>query len=490
MCEDPTLALPLICPSALFGERIVKNVSFMVALLAVVQILTSSRLSQAQDLRLKQDRQDDRRTFEEALDVAGQDIGEELEELFEQLDATSQKLGQKIERWAEENSDELSAWSKKYGDQWEEFGEKFGSTVESVADDQQGIWSRWAERYERDMEQWGNDLEQDQMTGEDIGRFIDNNLEALSKMPLGKLVDQVLEDGVDELRNAPWESLDELGLLAKDALQEPLEELAELTVDGAKTRRALNRSAREMGRSLDRLKDDIGRNISDSDLLDLIDSESLGSNSRTVETDPRIIRLKELMQKDGVTEQQRQSIEDMIDVIRSSAANSGQANERPRRSGAKFDRTADVPRRDQIIEKIEREKKRHAQALESFNMDLQKSAENSHKNQRQKSEIQWREKNQRNRKSPSGKNLDSQPRSSKTDQLKYFRDGDGRQPRSQKQNSRRASNRKSSHGKSDPAQIESLSDDEEDRKTEAIEVLLRQVEELRKEVESLKQDRS
>lgn len=463
----------------------------MVALLAVIQILMSSRLSQAQDLRLKQDAHDDRRTVEEALDAAGEDLGEELEELFKHLDATSQKLGQKIEHWAEENSEELSAWSKKYGDQWEAFGEQLGSTMESIADDQQGLWSRWAERYERDLELWANDLEKDQLTGENIGRFIDSNLEALSKMPLGKLVDQALEDGVDELRNAPWDSLDELGLLAKDALQAPLEEFAELTIDGAKTRRALNRSAREMGRTLERLKDDIGRNISDSDLLDLIDDEVLGdSGSQEIENDPRIKRLKELLEKDGVTEQQRQAIEDMIDAIRSSAGGSDQAMERPRRSGAgRSNRTIDVPRRDQILEKIEREKKRHAEALQDFNRDLQRSTENSLQNQRQKSDIQWRERNQRNYKGPGGKNLESQSGSSKTEQLKYFRDGDGRQPRSQKQNSRRASNRKSSRGESAPAQTQAPSDADEE-KAEAIQTLLRQVEELRKEVESLKKDRS
>ena len=52
----------------------------MVALLAIIQIVLGARNSQAQE-RLGQDR----RTVEEALDLAGDDIGQELEELFEQL---------------------------------------------------------------------------------------------------------------------------------------------------------------------------------------------------------------------------------------------------------------------------------------------------------------------------------------------------------------------------------------------------------------------
>ena len=477
-----------------------KKVSFMVALLAVIQILLGSRISQAQNLRLNQDRHDDRRTLEEALDAAGEDIGQELEELFEQLDATSQKIGEKFERWAEENSEELSAWSDKYGDQWEWFGERLSHTMESIADDQRGVWSQWAERYERDLQQWGNDLETDELTGENIGRFIDDNLEALSKMPLGKLVDQALEDGVGELRNAPWESLEELGVLAKDALQEPIEEFAELTIDGAKAKRAFDRSAREMGNALQRLGEDIERNIADSDLLDLVDEEQLRDSglAEQAKNDPRIKRLQELLQNDELPELKRQAIEEMIDAFRSSAGSSRGLD----RDNAR--RNIDVPRRDQILEKIEREKKRHAQALDDFNMDLQRSSQDSLESQRRESDIQWRIKDSRAPKRLDGKDLDSLPRSGKTDRLKFFRDGDGRQPRTQKQSAGRSLNRsqkRSSNGGS-AQQVGDRSDDagqepdailyldKEDKKQRAIETLLRQVEELREEVETLKRDRS
>jgi len=447
----------------------VKKVSFVVALLAVIQILLSSRISQAQNTRLTQDRHDDRRTLEEALDVAGEDIGEELEELFEQLEAVSQKLGQKFERWAQENSEELSAWSEKHGDQWEKFGERFGRTMESIAEDQQSVWSKWAQRYERDLAQWG-DFEQDELSGENIGRFIDDNLEALSKMPLGTLVDQALEDGVGELRNAPWESLEELGLLAKDALQEPIEEFAELTIDGAKARRAIDRSARKMGRTLDRLKDDVGRNISDSDLLDLLDDEAAedsSSSNRAIENDPRIKRLKELLQKDGVTEYQRQSIQDMIDSISRSADNSERGIEfLGRGDNANSKRNIDVPRRDQILERIDREKKRHAQALDEFNKDLQRSSEDASETRRRKSDTKWRYQDSRAPKRADGKHLDATPRAGNSDQFKFFRDGDGRQPRTQKQNANRQSNRSSNRSSAGNADEETESGrDEPNSKT-------------------------
>ena len=457
-----------------------KKVSFMVALLAVIQILLGSRTALSQNLRLDQDRQDDRRTIEEALDVAGEDIGEELEQLLKQLDTTAGKIGQKFERWAEENAEELEAWSEKHGAEWEKFGERFGLTMESIAEDQEGIWSQWAKRYERDLKRWEEHLQQDELSAENIGRFVDDNLEALSRMPLGQLVDQALEDGIGELRKAPWDSLEELGLLAKDALQEPMDELAGLTIEGAKARRALDRGAREMGRSLRQLSEDLERNISDSDLNDLLDNEP--APEELLDQDPRVKRLKELLRREDINRQQRQSIEEMIDAIRSS----------DRRPTDRSRQAIDVPRRDQILEKIQREKKRHAQAIDEFNLDLRRSSEDSLQKQRQKRDIDWQKKDSRVPKRPDGRNLDLPPRSENAQQFKFFRDGDGRQPRTQKHNSRRASNQKSD-GQPDQRDIqwiEDRNDKRNEKQTEAMESLLREVEKLRKEVESLKQNRS
>ena len=453
-----------------------KKVSFMVALLAVIQILLGSRTALSQNLRLDQDRQDDRRTIEEALDVAGEDIGEELEQLLKQLDATAEKIGDKFERWAEENAEELEAWSEKHGAEWEKFGERFGRTMESIAEDQEGVWSQWAKRYERDLKRWEDHLQTDELSGENIGRFVDDNLEALSRMPLGQLVDQALEDGIGALRKAPWDSLEELGLLAKDALQEPMDELAGLTIEGAKARRALDRSAQKMGRSLRQLSEDLERNITDSDLLDRLDDQP--ARDELGGQDPRVKRLKELLQREDINQRQRQSIEEMIDAIRSSDL----------KPAARARHAIDVPRRDQILEKIEREKKRHAEAIDEFNLDLRRSSEDSLQMERQKRDSEWQEKDSRTPKRPDGKNLDLTPRSGNAQQFKFFRDGDGRQPRTQKQNSRRAPNRKSD-GQSDQPGIQWI-EDRNDEKTQAMESLLREVEELRKEVESLKRNRS
>jgi len=91
--------------------------------------------------------------------------------------------------------------------------------------------------------------------------------------------------------------------------------------------------------------------------------------------------------------------------------------------------TIDVPRQDQILEKIKREKKRHAEAIDKFNMDLRRSGEDSLQEQRRSRDIEWQKKDSRPPKRADGKSLNPPPRSNNAQQLKFFRDGDGRQPR-------------------------------------------------------------
>ena len=456
-----------------------KKVSFMVAFLAIIQITLGVQLAEAQQ------RLSDRRTVEEALDVAGEDIGKELEELFEQLGVTAEKIGEKLEKWAEENSEELDAWSQKYGDQWERFGNRLSRTMEGISADQEDVWNRWASRYEQSLQSWADQLDSDELNAKNVGAFVDKNLEMLSRMPLGQLVDQMLEDGVNEFRSAPWESIDELGRLAKNALEEPMEELGSLTIEGSRTKRALERSAREMGKSLEQLKQDIGRNISDSDARDLLDDRRRGE-------DPRIKALTELLKRDNITEEQRNRAESMIDAIRSIESKSrGNGQNSWTEAPKSRQKRVDVPRRDQILERIEREKKRHAEALESFNDDLRRSSEESQRMERQKSNQRWQAEEARKAKRADGKALDPnsrRPSNAKKDPLQWFRDDDGRQPRRAKQGSQRPQNpnknRSAKSSKWEIEEIKSQTDANDDLK-----LLQKQIEELRKEIQRLKKDK-
>jgi len=435
----------------------------MVAFLAVLQLTMGARLAQAQQ-RLPQDR----RTVEEALDLAGEDIGAELEELFEQLGTTAEKIGQKLEIWAEENSEELEAWSEKYGHKWEEFGNRFSKKMERMASDQEDVWNQWAQRYEKSLERWSDQLENEELSAENVGDFVERNLDMLSKMPLGQLVDQALEDGLSELGDAPWESLDELGQLAKSALEQPLDELSGLTIDGVKAKRALEDKAREMGRTFDRLKDDIGRNLSDSKTPERIRRD----DNRL---DARIRALKELRQREDATPVQIQRIDQMIDAIRDLKKHSSDLKPTAETRQGRVD----VPRRDQIQERIRREKQRHAEALDQFNDDLKRSSEASRNIERQKLEMKWKTEDARKAKRVDGKDLDSNsnlPANAKKNQNQWTRDG--RLPSKQKNQNLQKRDNKTTDKKADPNQESEL------------DMLRKQIEQLRKEVERLKKEKS
>lgn len=428
-----------------------KKVSFLVAFLAMMQIAMGQRVQAQQRV------QQDRRTVEEALDRAGEDLGQELERLAEELGLSADRMGQSLERWAEENSQELEAWSQKYSQQWESWANRFENKLERLAQDQEGIWQQWAQRYEQDLDKWAAELESDDLDPKHLGEFVERNLEMLSQMPLGQMVDQVLEDGLGELSEAPWESLEELGELAKEAFEEPLSELSEILEEGSNERQALERGARELGRAFDHLKEDVGRNISDD--------QERAIQPRDPKIDPRIKALNQLRNRDGNSQEQVERIDQLIETIRDAnrlrVDPRGESNQRIR---------IDVPRRDQIQEKIQREKRRHNETLRQFNDELRQSSEDV-----RQSDERARELDSRNSKRVDGKNLDpnlkESPRS-KQDPNRWFQ-RDGRANRSSSgQNANRNTDR-NSKADANESQLDSLR---------------REIEKLRKEVQQLKKE--
>lgn len=437
-----------------------KKASFLVTFVALLQLTSGPRSSHAQE-RLPVDQ---RRTVEEALDLAGDEIGDEFEELAHQLESITERLSQKLEVWSEDNAQELEAWSEKYADQWEDWGESFERTLERLADDPDNAWEKWASNYERKLNRWleeiESDLESDELAPKQIGDLVERNLKMLSKMPLGEMVDQVVEGGLNELSEAPWESLDDLGHLATTALEEPLAELSELLAKGSDERRALARSAREMGHSLERLHDDISRAISDENPQERPEAPLKAS------TDARIRALQELRNRKEITDAQRDRIDEMIETIRGTGRlRSSSQPDRLRKNGI------DLSTRDQILEKIEREKKRHAETLIRFNEDLRKSDRETQKPDLKKSESRIRAIQGRSPKRVDGKKLDRNSKSLPRPQLvpaKNQRDGrDGKANRNSS-----TSNKKLDRQSSD--------DDS------AIELLRKEIESLRKEVGELK----
>ena len=465
-----------------------KKISFLVTLLAMLQVVVGMRSAQAQD-RLN-DR--DRRTVEEALDRAGEDIGAELEELFEQLGVSAEKMGESLERWTEENSDRIEEWSNQHGDEWEAFGEQLGQKMERIAEEQEFVWSQWANRYERNLEKWAGQLEQRgelNLNAENIDDFIEGNLEMLSEMPLGQLVDQALEDGLGELKNAPWESLGELGEMAHEAFQEPMEQISDALDSDNEDLKLLRRSSGKMFRSLEELKQDVERNLSDD--RDLAPERSTqepkwrdlfeGSKS----DNPKIQALERLLQnRDDLSDAQRERVKQAIKTLQD-AESAIRDKQRQRRQ-------LDVPKRDQIMERIEREKQRHKDALRAFNDDLDRSSEES------KRFDEWRDRDQlaemqraREMENRRPKGVDGKSNLDRNDGLRFVpktkndtsRSNRDRDPRSNSNFKSRPTQKGSDKSKTSNAETEN--NDPVPGLSE-LELLRRELETLKKEIQRLK----
>ena len=424
-----------------------KKVSFLVAFLAFLQLASGARTF-AQD-RLSNDA---RRTVEEALDLAGGDIGEELEHLAEQLGLSADRLGAHLERWAEENSEELEAWSEKYSEEWEAWGERFGKKIERIAEDQEGVWGKWAQGYERDLERFVDRLESSEdFEPEQLGNFVEQNLRSLSKMPLGQLVDQALEDGVGELSKAPWESLEELGVLAQDALEEPLGELTEVLGENSNERQAIERGARNLSRAVEQFTDDLERNVSDDRVAD----QDRNSRRQDSLEDARISALKNQRDRGDLSDAQIERIDAAIKTIEDVGSLRRDKNQRRRVSDEMQERRIDLPKRDQIKARIEREKRRHEETLRQFNNDLNRSSEESRRSEQRESDRAFRARDSRSPKGVDGNNLrGDQPsaRSRQSSGQPFQRDGrDGKANRKpvKKAVGGAASNKKSASGESD-----------------------------------------
>jgi len=151
-----------------------------------------------------------------------EDAVESLEKLAEELGGSledgAEEIGEALEEMIDEHSEELQEWSEKYSGQWEDWMESFEERFNDWAEDQERVWEKWAERYGSRLESWAEELEDGEWDPENIGNIVQRNLEMFGKMPLGKLVEDMLTEGTESFESAPWESLDELQGVVKNSL--------------------------------------------------------------------------------------------------------------------------------------------------------------------------------------------------------------------------------------------------------------------------------
>ncbi|MEM9944249.1 MAG: hypothetical protein AAF939_22025 [Planctomycetota bacterium] len=412
-----------------------KKSAYLITLVTLLQIILGGRYSSAQI------QQQDRKSVEEALDQAGSELSHELELLFSQLAESSEKMEQVLESWAQQNADKIEMWQERYGDQWDRWANQMANRLERLSDRQEDVWSQWAQDFESELSLWAEDLEKngEGLTADQFQNLVARNIRTFSRIPAGQLVDELMEQGVGGLADAPWDSLGELDVLAEQSIAEPLAELeielSNLLQPDGHAAEAMGQSGRRMIRTLDQLRKDVERTISDDE----------SSVSKTTESDletseksnPAIRSLKDLLDSGDISEDQKDRIRNAISVLRNGDLKKAEVQ----KTEKKLEEVS--PRQDGIRSKIRQEKQRRL--LDEFNVDLKKSSEQSRKEQLQKEQKQLRWKVEaKDSKRVDGRKQDANPTSRKnttTDPLNFFRNG--REPRKSENGS------KSKHRKSD-----------------------------------------
>ena len=343
-----------------------KQVSFLVAILAFLQIASGSPA-------IAQQRQSD-------------------DDPHQQIELSAEKIGEQLEHWAQDNSQELEAWKKKYAEQWESWGQRFAKKMEQLAADEEDVWGHWARKYEQDLDRWTQELESSELAPRQIGQFVQKNLKTLSRIPLGQMVDQALEESLGELSEAPWESLGELGEIAKQAFEEPINELSKILDKKSNKQQAIERNAGGIGESLEQFDKAVDRENSAK-------KENPEAGDRA---DPRIKALKKLREREDMTRQQRARIDELIQTIQDASHLKTDLKGEADASDRAGDRESriDVPRTDQIKEKIQREKNRQSQR------DSIRSGKSIQREAQQTSDQESKKLSARLPKRVDGKNLD------------------------------------------------------------------------------------
>lgn len=116
----------------------------------------------------------------------------------------------------------IEAWAAEHSDQWESWAEKFEQKMEKWADSQENQWEKWADDYSEQWEDWAEKIESGEIKPEEIEKLVQANLKMLNEMPLGKMIDGALKEGLGELKNMPIEHLGELHELIGGSLEQAL----------------------------------------------------------------------------------------------------------------------------------------------------------------------------------------------------------------------------------------------------------------------------
>ena len=92
------------------------------------------------------------------------------------------------------------------------------------AENQELIWEDWADRYSQKWESWADELDEEDLSPEEVSKLIRRNLKMLGDMPLGELVEGLMKEGSEGFESAPWESLSDLQSIFQESIERTVRE--------------------------------------------------------------------------------------------------------------------------------------------------------------------------------------------------------------------------------------------------------------------------
>ena len=281
--------------------------------------------------------------------VTAQD--EELEKAAEHIEQMAEEFGEKIEAWAEEHSGELEAWAEKYSGQWEEWAAGFESKMERWAAEQEGVWEDWADEFSAKWEDWGAKLESGEIDPDEMGEVIERNLKMLGEMPIGPMIEGLMKEGMGGLKDAPWESLNDIQDMVQDSLELSLKGMEDMAKEGGA----------DWARSSDEFRGVLEKMQKGLDVkLKKLDSESA----------KKLGKLKKVLAEKELSTEQREKILKMAETIKDARV----------RQAAEMKAKADAVRKEALAKRKSASKKADKarsgddEALSKFNEALKKRA--------------------------------------------------------------------------------------------------------------------
>ena len=172
---------------------------------------------------------------QDAGDAAGdaaEAIGETMDDVAEHVGEVTEEFSQQLEKWMDEHGENLNGWTNEHGKDWQTWANSVQGRAEKWAEAQNKQWGNWSQVYETEMKSLTAQLNQEDLSAEDVGKLIDKNLDMLSKMPIGQMIEDGIREAADGLKTAPLESLDGLKDIAGEAYKDSVKAAEEVASTG------------------------------------------------------------------------------------------------------------------------------------------------------------------------------------------------------------------------------------------------------------------